>query len=86
MFNDQKELDEPISKMRGIGKRRAYLFAKLGLRTCFDLLCHFPVDYEDCSKIDMFSLGVLLFNLAFEQFPYGLEYSDKRNLPGIKNV
>lgn len=41
------------------------------------------IDYEDCSKIDMFSLGVLLFNLAFEQFPYGLEYSDKRNFEAM---
>ena len=30
------------------------------------------IDYEDCSKIDMFSLGVVLYNLAFEKFPYDL--------------
>ena len=37
------------------------------------------IDYEDCSKIDMFSLGVVLFNLAFEKFPYELDYSYRRN-------
>ena len=33
------------------------------------------VDYEDLNKIDIFSLGVVLYNLAFEIFPYGLDFS-----------
>ena len=41
------------------------------------------IDVEDCNKIDMFSLGTLLYNLAFGQFPYQLEYSDRKNFSGI---
>lgn len=39
---------------------------------------------EDCNKIDMFSLGTLLFNLATDQYPYDLEYKDKKDFPTIK--
>ena len=44
-----------------------------------EVLLKSQIDYEDCSKIDMFSLGVVLFNLAFEKFPYELDYSYRRN-------
>lgn len=44
-----------------------------------EVLLKSSIDYEDCSKIDMFSLGVVLYNLAFEKFPYELDYSYKRN-------
>ena len=44
-----------------------------------EVLLKSTIDYEDCSKIDMFSLGVVLYNLAFEKFPYGLDYTYKRN-------
>lgn len=42
------------------------------------------IKVENCNKIDMFSLGTLLYNLAFCEYPYGLEYSDKRNFEKIK--
>ena len=44
-----------------------------------EVLSKAQIDYEDCSKIDMFSLGVVLFNLAYEKFPYELDYSYKAN-------
>jgi serine/threonine protein kinase len=44
-----------------------------------EVLLKAQIDYEDCSKIDMFSLGVVLYNLAFEKFPYDLDYDHKRN-------
>ena len=44
-----------------------------------EVLLKAQIDYEDCSKIDMFSLGVVLYNLAFEKFPYELDYDYKRN-------
>ena len=37
------------------------------------------ININDCNKIDIFSLGILLYNLAFGSYPYGLEISDKRN-------
>ena len=44
-----------------------------------EVLLKSQIDYEDCSKIDIFSLGIVLFNLAFEKFPYELDYSCKKN-------
>ena len=37
-----------------------------------EILAKQEIDIEDASKIDMFSLGVMLYNLAFGDFPYGL--------------
>ena len=48
-----------------------------------EVLGKYEIDLEDCNKIDMFSLGTLLYNSAFGQFPYQLEYSDRKNFKGI---
>ena len=48
-----------------------------------EVLGKMEIDVEDCNKIDMFSLGTLLYNLAFGQFPYNLEFSDRKNFKGI---
>lgn len=45
-----------------------------------EILFRLQIDYEDCCKIDIFSLGVVLYNLAFEKFPYELNYYCKDNL------
>ena len=37
------------------------------------------IDIEDASKIDMFSLGIMLYHLAFEEFPYDLNINVKKN-------
>ena len=34
------------------------------------------IDYIYCNKIDLYSLGVVLYYFAFEQFPYGLIIED----------
>ena len=41
------ETSQPIQYLKGVGPKRAKLFAKLGVRTIGDLLLHFPVRYED---------------------------------------
>ena len=48
-----------------------------------EVLGKYKIDVEDCNKIDIFSLGILLYNSAFGQFPYQLEYSDRKNFKGI---
>ena len=65
---EKKGLDDNQYKEMGIDERRKV-----------DKLLKSQIDYEDCCKIDIFSLGVVLFNLAFEKFPYELDYSYKRN-------
>ncbi len=40
-------LDMEIRFLKGVGEKRAAAFAKLGIRTVGDLLCHFPRRYED---------------------------------------
>ena len=44
-----------------------------------EVLSNESIDYMHCNKIDLYSLGVVLYYLAFEQFPYGLDYSYKVN-------
>ena len=44
-----------------------------------EILSRMPVDYEDLNKIDIFSLGVVLYNFSFEIFPYGLDFSYRNN-------
>ena len=48
-----------------------------------EVLGKYEIDVEDCNKIDMFSLGTLLYNSAFGEFPYQLEYLDRKNFKGI---
>ena len=54
-----------------------------------EILSQSTIDYEDCNKIDLYSVGVVLFNFAFEIFPYGLNYSYRNDfgliLEKIKN-
>lgn len=42
------------------------------------------IKIEDCNKVDMFSFGTLVYNLAFCEYPYRLDYSDKKNFEKIK--
>ena len=42
-----------------------------------EVLSNKCIDYIDCNKIDLYSLGVVLYYLAFEQFPYGLNFEDR---------
>ena len=44
-----------------------------------EVLSKAQIDVEDASKIDMFSLGVMLYNLAFGEFPYKLNINIKKN-------
>lgn len=43
------------------------------------------IDVEDCNKVDIFSLGILLFFLAYGQFPFLLEFSDIKDYRIIYN-
>lgn len=42
-----------------------------------EVLSNEYIDYIYCNKIDLYSLGVVLYYFAFEQFPYGLNISDQ---------
>ena len=44
-------LDDPVLALRGVGKHRAGLLAKLGLERVRDLLYHFPRDYRDYRQV-----------------------------------
>ncbi len=41
----------PVQYVKGVGPRRSELLAKLGIRTVKDLFYHFPVRFEDRSRI-----------------------------------
>jgi serine/threonine protein kinase len=44
-----------------------------------EVLGKYEIDVEDCNKVDIFSLGTLIYNCAYGQFPYSLEFSDRKN-------
>lgn len=44
-------LNKPIQYLKGVGEKRAALFAKKGIKTVGDMLYYFPRDYEDRSVI-----------------------------------
>ncbi len=48
-------LSDPITFLQGIGPKKAKLFAKLGIYTLQDLICHFPRAYEDRTKVGRIS-------------------------------
>ena len=37
----------PLDRLKGVGNKRAGMFAGLGIYSCYDLLFHFPRAYED---------------------------------------
>ena len=44
-----------------------------------EVLCLMEIDVDELNKTDMFSLGVVLYNLAFKSFPYEWDLSDRKN-------
>lgn len=50
-------LDMPIGKLKGIGKVKEEAFAKLGIHTLSDLLCHYPTRYENRGVITPLAEG-----------------------------
>ena len=88
-------IDESLNiKITDFSVSQSYENCKNGSKFCLPLagtslymspevLSKMEIDVEDCNKVDMFSLGTLLYNLAFGQFPYNLEFSDKKNFKGI---
>ena len=48
--------------------------------TCFyrapEILSQKTIDVKDLNKVDLYSLGVIIFNLAFDSYPYGLTDED----------
>ena len=44
-----------IRTLKGVGEKRAALYEKLGIRTLWDLLCHYPRGYEDWSAPTLIS-------------------------------
>ena len=44
-------LDQPAQFLKGVGPKRAEMFARLGVRTARDLVYHVPRRYEDASTV-----------------------------------
>ena len=65
------------------GEKYSLPLAGTSLYMSPEVLGKYEIDVEDCNKIDMFSLGILIYNAAFGQFPYQLEFSDRKNFKAI---
>jgi ATP-dependent DNA helicase RecG len=44
-------LTSSVRYAKGVGKAKAYLLEKLGIKTILDLFWHFPTHYEDRSNL-----------------------------------
>ena len=44
-----------------------------------EVISNQTIDKKDLNKVDLFSIGVILYNLAFCTFPFELTYDDKDN-------
>ena len=42
------------------------------------------IEYKDINKVDMYALGVVLFNLAFGSYPYGIRSGDEHDEEIVK--
>ena len=42
------------------------------------------IAYKDLNKVDLYSLGVVLYNLCFGCYPYGLSHGDEKNYDVIQ--
>jgi ATP-dependent DNA helicase RecG len=50
MSSDTPDLRQPIQYLKGVGTQRAELLKKVGIWRAFDLLFHFPRDYQDMTE------------------------------------
>ena len=70
--------DTPIQYVKGVGPRLAERFARLGIATVGDLLCHYPRRYIDYSTAG----GVAA--APFDADTVVLEWEEKRAVEGSK--
>ena len=45
------KLSDPVTILKGVGPTKAKQFANLNIYTLGDLICHFPRDYEDRTRL-----------------------------------
>lgn len=48
-----------------------------------EVLSSDTVDVEEAHKVDLYSLGTLLYILAYGKYPYNIDIKDKKNFPEI---
>ena len=60
-------------------------FAGTSLFMSPEILCHKEIYPSECNKIDIFSFGILLYHLAYAEYPFKLTLKDKKNFQEINN-
>lgn len=45
-----RELDKPITYLKGVGPKRAEIYEKINVKTVYDLLCYYPRDHLDLTE------------------------------------
>ena len=48
-----------------------------------EVLSNNTIDEKDLNKVDLYSFGVILYNLAFGEYPYNLSYKDSKDYDKI---
>ena len=53
----KNDIYAPVTVLSGVGKVRAAAYEKLGVRTVWDLLCHFPRAYENRGEVTLLEMA-----------------------------
>ena len=86
-FLNIKLIDFSISinyRNKGPNDEISLPFAGTNFYMAKEILQGSKIKYRDLNKIDLYALGVILYNLAFGNYPYELSYGDEDNYDAIE--
>lgn len=86
MSTIQSALDQSVQYLKGVGPRRSELFGKLGIHTIRDMLCYFPRDYKDCTRIQRISDAKIGAEITIQGKVLGVQTRTARSRKSILEV
>lgn len=82
----QSVLDQSVQYLKGVGPRRSEIFGKLGIRTIRDMLCYFPREYKDYTRIQKISDAKIGAKITFQGKVLGVQTRIARSRKSILEV
>lgn len=82
----QSVLDQSVQYLKGVGPRRSEIFGKLGIRTIRDMLCYFPREYKDYTRIQKISDAKIGAEITFQGKVLGVQTRIARSRKSILEV
>ncbi|BBO17420.1 ATP-dependent DNA helicase RecG [Candidatus Brocadia pituitae] len=82
----QSVLDQSVQYLKGVGPRRSEIFGKLGILTIRDMLCYFPREYKDYTRIQKISDAKIGAEITFQGKVLGVQTRIARSRKSILEV